>query len=156
MDGWIRDGWRRRTLLRARGRTPEIGAGTGKNPPLDGPAATREVAGVDFSPKRLAHAPDGKAPLPVILQAADARRLAFRDGSVDTVLATCVFCRVPGPALGTGGHRPAEESLRPAGGRSERHPHRPARAENVVRAGLGVERVPRARGPFLVLTEAGA
>jgi ubiquinone/menaquinone biosynthesis C-methylase UbiE len=81
-------------------RVLEVGVGTGRNLQYY-PAQSRVVA-VDLSPGMLRRAVKRAERLGrrVDLILADAQRLPFRDGSFDTVTATCVFCSVPDPVQG--------------------------------------------------------
>lgn len=84
----------------AKGRVLEVGAGTGKNLPYYPEQAL--VVASDLSPGMLARAVQkaGDRSRAVRFVVTDAEDLAFRDGSFDTVLATCVFCTVPDPVRG--------------------------------------------------------
>ncbi|MDF2500848.1 MAG: Methyltransferase type 11 [Anaerosporomusa subterranea] len=101
VDLLIPNSWRLRAVDLTKGRTLEVGVGSGLNLPLY-PASCSEVVGVDISPRMLAKAAK-RAPrcsAPVILYEMDAQSLSFADDSFDTVLATCVFCTVPEPIKG--------------------------------------------------------
>jgi ubiquinone/menaquinone biosynthesis C-methylase UbiE len=92
---------RRRLWQQAQGqRVLEVGVGTGRNLPHY-PSDSRVVA-VDLSPGMLRRAVKRaeRMGLQVDFVLADAERLPFRDGSFDTVTATCVFCSVPDPVQG--------------------------------------------------------
>jgi ubiquinone/menaquinone biosynthesis C-methylase UbiE len=78
----------------ARGRTLELGCGTGRNLPLLGAAAT--VVGVDPARESL-HRARRRAP-GVALVVARAEALPFRAGAFDTVVSSLVFCSVDDPA----------------------------------------------------------
>lgn len=111
----------------------EIGAGTGTMLPyLDASGTLTTYYGVEPDPgmrrqstKRLAEATvDGE------ILAARAERLPFSDGSIDTVVASCVFCSIPdvdgalseiARVLGTGGEFRFFEHVRSPGvvGRSQ-------------------------------------
>lgn len=84
----------------AKGRMLEVGAGTGKNLPYYPERAL--VVASDLSPGMLARAVEKARDRSraVRFVVTDAEDLAFRDGSFDTVLATCVFCTVPDPIRG--------------------------------------------------------
>ena len=84
----------------AKGRVLEVGAGTGKNLPYYPERAL--VVASDLSPGMLARAVEKARDRSraVRFVVTDAEDLAFRDGSFDTVLATCVFCTVPDPVRG--------------------------------------------------------
>lgn len=91
---------RKRLLGRARGKTLEVGVGTGRNLGLypDGV----ELAGIDVSANMLARARRVAEELdrPIDLELADVQDLPYTDGSFDTVAATCVFCSVADPVAG--------------------------------------------------------
>jgi len=108
----------------AKGRVLEVGAGTGKNLPYYPERAL--VVASDLSPGMLARAVQkaGDRSRAVRFVVTDAEDLAFRDGSFDTVLATCVFCTVPDPVRGLrearrvlkdGGEVVLLEHMRPGG-----------------------------------------
>jgi len=82
------------------GRVLEVGVGTGRNLPYY-PAQSRVVA-IDLSPGMLRRAVKRAERLgrQVDFILADAQRLPFREGSFDTITATCVFCSVPDPVQG--------------------------------------------------------
>ncbi len=91
---------RRRLLSQARGRTLEVGVGTGRNLPLYPPGV--QLTGIDLSANMLAkarHAAD-RLNVAVDLQLGDVQHLPFPDASFDTVTATCVFCSVADPVAG--------------------------------------------------------
>jgi ubiquinone/menaquinone biosynthesis C-methylase UbiE len=88
--------WRRWLVGGARGRTLDLGCGTGRNLPLL-PAGVRAVA-VDPSPHTLRRAQHRAPHVPLVLARAEA--LPFRDGTFDTVLSGLVFCSVGEPARG--------------------------------------------------------
>ena len=91
---------RRRIVARARGRTLEVGVGTGKNLALYPPGMHLE--GIDVSEAMLERATRRAAELgaDVRLMRADAEQLPYPDRSFDTVIATCVFCSVEHPVRG--------------------------------------------------------
>jgi ubiquinone/menaquinone biosynthesis C-methylase UbiE len=94
--------WRRRLVQAARGRTLELGCGTGRNLPLY--PDRRELIGLDpdLAVLRVARrrAPD----VPLVVARAEA--LPFRAGSFDTVVSSLVFCSVRDP------RRALQETLR--------------------------------------------
>lgn len=103
---------RRRLLAGARGRTLEVGIGTGRN--LEHYAADVELTGVDVSARMLQRARRraqrlGRA---VDLVMGDVQALPFADASFATVVATCVFCSVADPGRGLAEVR---RVLRPGG-----------------------------------------
>lgn len=90
--------WRLWLVRGARGRTLDIGTGTGRNLPFyrDG---TRAVA---LDPDRaLLHRARRRA-RGIPLVAARAEALPFRDGTFDTVVSGLVFCSVADPMAGLG------------------------------------------------------
>jgi ubiquinone/menaquinone biosynthesis C-methylase UbiE len=93
-------------------RVLEVGTGTGKNIPLY-PKGTVVVA-TDLSPGMLARAREKAVGLSarVHFVVMDAEDLAFKDGTFDTVVATCVFCSVPDPVRG---FREVRRVLKPGG-----------------------------------------
>jgi ubiquinone/menaquinone biosynthesis C-methylase UbiE len=84
---------RRWLVAGARGRTLDLGSGTGRNLPLL-PRGARAIA-VDPSWVCLARAGRRAPGVPRVAAAAEA--LPFRDGSFDTVLAGLVFCSIGEP-----------------------------------------------------------
>ncbi len=86
--------WRRWLASGARGRTLDLGCGTGRNLPLMPPGVG--VIGVDPALGSLARA-RGRAP-GASLVAARAEALPFRAGSFDTVVSGLVLCSVGDPA----------------------------------------------------------
>lgn len=93
-------GRRKRTVGAASGRTLEVGVGTGRNLDLYPPEV--QLTGIDISPRMLQRACRRAERLDrsVHLELADVEHLDYRDGSFDTVSATCVFCSVPDPVAG--------------------------------------------------------
>ena len=91
---------------RARGRTLEIGVGTGAN--LEHYGADIDLTGLDWSPAMLALAQDRavEAACTVTLQQGDASALAFADDSFDTVVSTFALCCIPDE------HRALREAVR--------------------------------------------
>ncbi|HJX33347.1 MAG TPA: class I SAM-dependent methyltransferase [Solirubrobacterales bacterium] len=97
-EAGLRD-MRRRLLADARGRTIDLGAGTGANLGLY-PAAVSELVLVEPDPhmaKKLRHRL-AEAGNPAELIEAPAERLPFEDASFDTAVFTLVLCTVPDPA----------------------------------------------------------
>jgi ubiquinone/menaquinone biosynthesis C-methylase UbiE len=105
---------RRRELLRhARGRTVELGSGTGLNLPhypddLDELILTEPIAAMTARLERKLRRSGRSAR---VLNA-PAERLPFDDGSIDTVVSTLVLCTVDSPALAL---REIARVLRPDG-----------------------------------------
>lgn len=91
---------RRRVLARAKGRTLEVGVGTGRNLSLYPQGV--ELTGIDVSGRMLARAQRRSRRLGsgAVLGQADVEHLPFTDASFDTVTATCVFCSVEDPVRG--------------------------------------------------------
>jgi ubiquinone/menaquinone biosynthesis C-methylase UbiE len=89
--------WRRWLAAGARGRTLDLGTGTGRDLPLL-PAGAAPVA-VDPHPANLAVARRRAPGVPLVVARAEA--LPFRDGVFDTVVSGLVLCSVedPGAAL---------------------------------------------------------
>lgn len=95
----------RAELLRgARGRTLELGAGTGHNLGHYGDSVT-ELVLTDPDPhmaKRLrARVTEARLPYPVEVVEAGAEQLPFEAGSFDTLVSTLVLCTVPDPGGAT-------------------------------------------------------
>jgi ubiquinone/menaquinone biosynthesis C-methylase UbiE len=98
---WMGGTYRRKRVIgRARGRTLEVGIGTGRNLPWY-PAGI-ELTGIDVSQRMLSRAREraARASHGVRLELASVERLPFPDSSFDTVAATCVFCSVEDPIRG--------------------------------------------------------
>jgi ubiquinone/menaquinone biosynthesis C-methylase UbiE len=89
-------GWRRWLAAGARGRTLDLGCGTGRNLPLFAPGV--RAVGLDPALDSLRRA-RRRAP-GVVLVCASAEALPFRDGTFDTVVCGLVLCSVPDPARG--------------------------------------------------------
>ena len=88
--------WRRALVQGARGRTLEVGCGTGRNLPLY--PADVQVIGLDLDRAALARA-RRRAP-GVALVVGQAEALPFASGSFDTVVSSLVFCSVSDPIRG--------------------------------------------------------
>jgi ubiquinone/menaquinone biosynthesis C-methylase UbiE len=87
--------WRRWLATGARGRTLDLGCGTGRNLPLL-PASTVAV-GVDPCAQSLARA-HRRSPRTLLVRAR-AEALPFKDGAFDTVVSGLVLCSVANPAV---------------------------------------------------------
>jgi ubiquinone/menaquinone biosynthesis C-methylase UbiE len=85
--------WREWLARGARGRTLDVGCGTGRNLPLF-PAQTR-IVGVDFTLDPLLRARRREPRAHLVRASAEA--LPFRDGSFDTVVSGLVLCSVARP-----------------------------------------------------------
>lgn len=104
---------RRRLLAGARGRTLEIGAGTGINIELYPDSVTELV--LTEPDAQMRHQLKGKLAdrsRQANIVDADAERLPFPESSFDTVVATLVFCTIPHPDLALA---EIERVLRPDG-----------------------------------------
>lgn len=88
--------WREWLARGARGRTLDLGCGTGRSLPLF-PKGTR-VVGLDPSLDALQRARRRAPDLPLVR--ASAQALPFRDGAFDTAISSLVFCSVPDPVKG--------------------------------------------------------
>src|SRR6185436_7991353 len=88
--------WRRWVTGDARGRTLDLGCGTGRNLPLLSGEAS--AIGLDPSLASLRRARRRAAGTPLVQGSAEA--LPFRDGTFDTVVSGLVLCSVPDPARG--------------------------------------------------------
>jgi ubiquinone/menaquinone biosynthesis C-methylase UbiE len=100
MDVMVQPALRRKVIGQARGDVLEVGVGTGANLPFYPPGC--RLTGIDFSPAMLAKAKTKaeKLHLEATLLEMDVEDLRFPARSFDTVIATCVFCSVPGPVRG--------------------------------------------------------
>jgi len=88
--------WRKELLKDARGKTLEVGIGTGKN--ISHYPDGVELTGIDFSEKMMERARKRANNHPrVKLLLMDAQNMSFEDNSFDTVVTSCVFCSVPDP-----------------------------------------------------------
>jgi len=85
--------WRRWLVGGARGRTLDLGCGTGRNLPLFPPGTW--AVGADPHPQNLARA-RRRAPRALLVQAR-AEALPFKDATFDTVVSGLVFCSVTDP-----------------------------------------------------------
>ncbi len=91
--------WRKALLKEARGKTLEVGIGTGKNIEHYPPGV--ELTGIDFSEKMLERARRRAHNHPrVKLMLMDAEQMSFDDDTFDIVVTSCVFCSVPDPVQG--------------------------------------------------------
>jgi ubiquinone/menaquinone biosynthesis C-methylase UbiE len=100
--------WRRWLVEGARGRTLDLGCGTGRNLSLYRPEA--RVIGVDPAGPVLGRARRRAPGVPLVQGSAEA--LPFRSGVFDTVVSGLVFCSVPDAARGLAEVR---RVLRPGG-----------------------------------------
>jgi ubiquinone/menaquinone biosynthesis C-methylase UbiE len=91
---------RARWVPRARGRTLEIGVGSGLNLAFYDPARVGKVTGIDPSEPLLSRAREraSGSPVPVELIQARAEELPFPDASFDSALVTYSLCSVEDPA----------------------------------------------------------
>lgn len=88
--------WRRVLLSRVRGRTLEVGCGTGRNLPLYSPDL--DLVALDPDPRVVLVARRRRGDVPLVV--ADAQALPFREGAFETVVSSLVFCSVPDPRRG--------------------------------------------------------
>jgi ubiquinone/menaquinone biosynthesis C-methylase UbiE len=88
--------WRWWLTAGARGRTLDLGCGTGRDLPLFPRDVT--VIGLDPSDEVLRRARRRAPAIPLVR--GDAQALPFRDGVFDTVVSALVFCSVPDPHRG--------------------------------------------------------
>jgi ubiquinone/menaquinone biosynthesis C-methylase UbiE len=88
--------WRRWLTAGVRGRTLEVGCGTGRNLPLY-PAAVRAI-GVDPVWQNLERARRRAPHAPLVRASTEA--LPFKDGAFETVVSSLVFCSVRDPMQG--------------------------------------------------------
>jgi ubiquinone/menaquinone biosynthesis C-methylase UbiE len=86
--------WREWLARGARGRTLDLGCGTGRSLALF-PKQAR-VVGLDPSSEALRRARKRAPQVPLVR--ASAQALPFREGAFDTVVSSLVFCSVPEPA----------------------------------------------------------
>lgn len=94
--------WRRSIVRPARGRVLEIGAGTGLDFRYYQPGVT--VVGIDVDAGMLARARGrtAAASATVLLVAADAEALPFRDGAFDDAVVGLSLCTIPHPNTALG------------------------------------------------------
>lgn len=88
--------WRDWLVGGARGRTLEVGAGTGRNLPR----YPREALVVALEPEADALAVARKRANGALFVRGSAEALPFREGAFDTVVSSLVFCSVPSPERG--------------------------------------------------------
>ena len=87
--------WRASLVTGARGRTLDLGCGTGRNLPLLPPGA--RAVGLDPAPDSLRRARRRAPGVPLVRASAEA--LPFRDGTFDTVLSGLAMCSIPQPRI---------------------------------------------------------
>jgi ubiquinone/menaquinone biosynthesis C-methylase UbiE len=111
-DAGMRDR-RREMLAQARGRTIDVGAGTGANLGLF-PEGLSEIVMAEPDPHMIKHLRPKltAANADIELVEAGAERLSFADDSFDTVVFTLVLCTVPDP---TAALAEAARILKPGG-----------------------------------------
>lgn len=113
--------WRRKLVVAARGRSLEVGCGTGRNLTLY--AGEVRLVGLEFDLNALFVARRRAPDVPLVAGSVEA--LPFAVDSFDTVLSSLVFCSVQDPHRGL---RELRRVLRGAGRlcmmEHVRHPHR--------------------------------
>jgi len=100
--------WRQWLVEGARGRTLDVGCGTGRNLPLYG--ASVRVIGLDPAWPSLLRARRRRPDAPLVQGSAEA--LPFRSATFDTVVSGLVFCSVPDASQGL---REVRRVLKPGG-----------------------------------------
>ncbi len=90
--------WRKWLAAGARGRTLDLGCGTGRSLPLLPPGVS--TVGVDPCAENLLVARRRAPGVPLVRASGEA--LPFRDGAFQTVLTSLVLCSVPDPRKGLG------------------------------------------------------
>ncbi len=113
MELFLFNSLRRQAAAMARGKTLEIGVGTGKNLPYYPDEV--DLDAIDFSPEMIKAARIKLATLgrpTTRLRLMDVQHLDYPDNFFDTVLSTFVFCTVPDPVQGL---REAYRVLAPGG-----------------------------------------
>ncbi len=91
--------WRKRLLKKVKGKTLEVGIGTGKNIPYYPERV--ELTAIDFSEKMIEKAGKKAKDKPNIsLYVMDIENMDFENNTFDTVVSSCVFCSVPDPIRG--------------------------------------------------------
>lgn len=88
--------WRQWLVTGARGRTLEVGCGTGRNLPRYDPSLTLVALEPDADALKKAKT---RAPGALLVRGS-AEALPFREGAFDTVVSSLVFCSVPSPERG--------------------------------------------------------
>jgi ubiquinone/menaquinone biosynthesis C-methylase UbiE len=88
--------WRAWLVKGAKGRTLEVGCGTGRNLPRYEPSLAVIALEPDADALKKAKLRTPNA----LLVRGSAEALPFRDGAFDTVVSSLVFCSVPKPELG--------------------------------------------------------
>lgn len=88
--------WRAWLVSGARGRTLEVGCGTGRNLPRYSPELQLFALEPDADALKVAKQRAPKA----LLVRGSAEALPFREGAFDTVVSSLVFCSVPKPEVG--------------------------------------------------------
>ena len=90
--------WRRRVVAPAEGRVLEIGAGTGLDFPHYRPGTRVVATDPDLAMLARARSRAAASAAGIVLVAADAEHLPFRDGTFDETVAGLVLCTIPSPA----------------------------------------------------------
>ena len=89
--------WRRETVRPASGRVLEIGAGTGLDFGHYRAGATVIATEPDLGMLQRARSRAADAPASILLVAADAQALPFREGTFDTAVVGLALCTIPSP-----------------------------------------------------------
>jgi ubiquinone/menaquinone biosynthesis C-methylase UbiE len=89
--------WRESTVAPARGRVLEIGAGTGLDFPYYAPGVTVIATDPDVGMLGRARERTITADASILLVAADAESLPFREGTFDTGIVGLALCTIPRP-----------------------------------------------------------
>ncbi|GET22987.1 class I SAM-dependent methyltransferase [Prolixibacter denitrificans] len=91
--------WREKLLSEVKGKTLEVGVGTGKN--LTYYPGNIDLTGIDFSENMIERARRKSGNKPnVRLMVMDAEKMDFEANTFDTVVTSCVYCSVPDPVQG--------------------------------------------------------
>lgn len=89
--------WRQALVGRAHGRVLEVGAGTGLDFPYYAPGTWVVATDPDLGMLARAKARVSGSPARIILVAADAQALPFRDGAFDEGVVGLAMCTIPAP-----------------------------------------------------------
>lgn len=113
IDCFIPLRWRRLAVSFSYGRVLEVGVGTGLNFPYYCKQCT-EILGIDISTGMLEKAKEkiSLCPVPLRLECMNVQDITLESASIDSVLATFVFCTVPNYLQGL---RECHRILKPGG-----------------------------------------